>query len=252
MKWICAVSSSGDVRRSRGKFDPIQWLIKRNPASIRSWLSLNAGESWWTHIRLIPSWIEQKLRKEEKYIDFYKENSSSDVSRPFHDVICIVWSHEAIGIVAHDAVHVLLKWEPSNEDRRLIMCPRVPQDRKYWIFSNLTIVSHDVTIVSHDCVIIRFPQSDRHRRVEVSPRVATKSHDRAISSQASDLHLTWSTVCIFACAADDDWENFGPLDRCTSCRRYRIQRSWCHHVVCKGDFRGNIVLHGRKEGNKRV
>ena len=58
---------------------------------------------------LIPSRINQELRKEGKYIDFYKKNSTSKVSRSFRDVICTVRSHEAIGIVAHGAVHIFLK-----------------------------------------------------------------------------------------------------------------------------------------------
>ena len=41
-------------------------------------------------IRLIDSRIDQKLRKEEKYIDFYKENFATDVSRPSHYAICVV------------------------------------------------------------------------------------------------------------------------------------------------------------------
>ena len=63
-----------------------------------------------------------------RYIDFYKGNSASNVSRPFRDVIYAVRSREAVGIVAHDAVYILLKRELFDEDRRLIMCPR--RDRK--------------------------------------------------------------------------------------------------------------------------
>ena len=109
------------------------------------------------------------------------------------------------------------------------MHPRVSHDRKYWIFADLGIVSHDLAI-------IKFPPFNHHRHIEVSPRVTPQSHDRAISSRASDLHLTRSTICIFARGADDDWVDFGPLDRCASCRRYCIQRPWCRHVACKRRF----------------
>ena len=90
-----------------------------NPALIGSQSSLNAGDHEELKILLknclIPSRFNQELRKGEKYIDFNKRNFASNVSCPFRDVICTVRSCEAVGIVAHDAVHVLLKREPSDK-----------------------------------------------------------------------------------------------------------------------------------------
>ena len=45
LKWICVVSSSADIPRSRGKFDEIWRLITANPALIGSRSSLNRAES---------------------------------------------------------------------------------------------------------------------------------------------------------------------------------------------------------------
>ena len=48
-----------------------------------------------------------------------------DVDRPFRDEIRVVGSCEISGIVAHDVVHVLPYFCPSDEDRKLLMRPRV-------------------------------------------------------------------------------------------------------------------------------
>ena len=47
LKSIGLISSLGDVRHSRGEFDWIRWLITTNPTSMGSRSSLNAGESRW-------------------------------------------------------------------------------------------------------------------------------------------------------------------------------------------------------------
>ena len=59
--------------------------------------------------RLIPSRFNQELRRKAEYIVLYQGNSTSNVGHPFRDVIYVVRSRKAVGIVAHDAVQILLK-----------------------------------------------------------------------------------------------------------------------------------------------
>ena len=104
-------------------------------------------------------------------------------------------------------------------------------------------------IVNHDLAIIRFLPSDRHRHVEVSPRVTPQSHDCAISFQASDLHLTRSTACIsHVLLMMIGWTSVHLIDA-------RHVDTIASNVLgaatspAKERFHGNIDPHGIKTGN---
>ena len=60
-----------------------------------------------------------------EYIDIYKEISATNTRHPFRDAICAIRLREIVEIMAHDAVHILLKLEPSDEDRTLLRRPCV-------------------------------------------------------------------------------------------------------------------------------
>ena len=83
LKWICAVSSSAHVRRSREKFDQIRRLITTTPALIGLRSSLNVGESWWTQdlpsnsLNCFTNRSKVKKRREEHR--FLKGNSPRKV-----------------------------------------------------------------------------------------------------------------------------------------------------------------------------
>ena len=112
--------------------------------------------------RLIPSRFNQELRTKENTSFFYKRISARNVGRPFDDKrravdhvkpkgswpttrstiafhlssmmkiygFWAIQSHETMRIVAHDAVHDLLQREPSDEDRTLLMHPRITHDHR--------------------------------------------------------------------------------------------------------------------------
>ena len=89
LKSIGLISSSADVRRSRGKFNQIRRLITMNHALIGSQSSLNTGESWWTQD--LPSnslnffMNRSKVEKTREEYRFLKR-SSRDKRGPFDPV----------------------------------------------------------------------------------------------------------------------------------------------------------------------
>ena len=157
LKSIDLISSSADVRRSRGKFDRIRRLITTNLALIGSQSSLNAGKSWWTQdlpsnsLNCFTNWSKVKKRRGIPAIN---------VNRLFHDEIGTFQSRETSGIVAHDVVHVLLWLEPFDEDRRLIMCLRLPRSQ---------VTTHAFRM---------FRPSDEDRTIVMRPHVSMVSFNR--------------------------------------------------------------------------
>ena len=129
LKSIGLISSSADVRHSRGEFDRIWRLIMTNPTPIGSRLSLDIGESWWTQDLpkncLITSWFNQKLRYKGREHRFIGENPAKIASRPIrwgtidgHDFV-VIMGH---GPTIHDRmIHVT----PSDPHRKVLVCPRV-------------------------------------------------------------------------------------------------------------------------------
>ena len=77
LKWICADSSSADVRCSRGKFDQIRRNFVINPAPIGSQSRLNVGGSWRTQDlakKLLNSFtIQSRVKKTREEHRFLKE-----------------------------------------------------------------------------------------------------------------------------------------------------------------------------------
>ena len=130
LKSIDLISSSADVRRSRGEFDRLQRIIMTNPASIGLWLSLNAGESWWAQdlpqklLNYFTIWSKVWFTKEEHR--FLKKNFCEkrrpsvlwcDLRRP---ISRNRWNHGP-----RSGPTIPLSFRPSDCDQRVWMNPRV-------------------------------------------------------------------------------------------------------------------------------
>ena len=77
-----------DVRNSRGKFDEIKEKFAINPAPIASQSSLNAGDhdelEIFLKIRLIPSRIDQKLKKKRRSTWVFKKRMGPKIVGNWH------------------------------------------------------------------------------------------------------------------------------------------------------------------------
>ena len=101
-----------------------------------------------------------------------------NTSCPSHDVICAVRSRKSSGIVAHDAVQDLLQPEPSDEDRTLIMRPRV---------------THNPWTQPTPCAYFAGPMKIKPSRcVHASPRWA--SIEFHCGRQISQMNSGWSNI----------------------------------------------------------
>ena len=104
-------------------------------------------------IRLISSRIDQKLRRKEEYIGFYKGISARNVGRPFRDEV-----------------------HPSDEANSRGSWPTTlstisfKESRPIEIGHSTRLL--DLAIVSHDLAIVAYPPSDSRHHVEVSPHAS--------------------------------------------------------------------------------
>ena len=164
------------------------------------------------------------------------------MDRHFRDEMRVVWSRETGGIMAHDAVHVLLKWEPSDEDLRLLMrhCSQIVhtiQVLMSTIFLNPYRLTFNRTVIKHPRVLPWCAEIAISCDRLMKPRGARWRVDR--------VHLNpFKRTCLI-----DDRVDPSPCDGC-----FAIV-SDAHGdatSLAKENFWGNVVPHRRNRGKNRI